>query len=131
MVGGSPWVSVSILVFAFAVLAYTLFSFAHVRITDADMAELDRLRREGVLPSEPRLVEDFRLLHAKLSTIAPAVCLRQELWLQVYFHLLRMGRRLRPDSGWLERELWRLSAHQAHHYRVAMNRLELLRNPNL
>jgi hypothetical protein len=131
MVGGSLVLSVAVLVVAFAVLAYSVFSFAHVRISDVDMTELDRLRREGVLPDKPRLVEDFELIHAKIAHVAPAVYLRQEFWLRLYFHLLRAARTIRPNAVGLDRELLRLSAYQAHHYWVAMKRLDALRNPSL
>lgn len=134
MVGGSAFVSVLILLISFSVLAYAILAFAHVRITDADMSELERLRMEGVLPSEPQLVDDFRLIHAKLGEIAPAVYLRQEFWLQIYFYLLRVARWTRRDAAgtaMLDRELLRLSAYQAHHYRVALTRLQALRNPSL
>lgn len=134
MVGGSMFVSILVLAISFSVLAYAVLAFAHVRITDADMSELERLRLEGVLPSEVHLVEDFRLVHAKLSEIAPAVYLRQEFWLQIYFHLLRMARWTRRGTAMaemLDRELLRLSAYQAQHYRVALTRLEALRHPAL
>ncbi len=129
MVDGSLFLSILVLVIGFSVLAYTTFAFAHVRITDSDMTELDRLRREGVLPESSHLVEDFKLIHAKLAEIAPAVYLRQEVWLQMYFHLLRLARWMRPASAGLERELLRLSAYQAGHYRTALTRLEALKNP--
>ncbi|MGH9480727.1 MAG: hypothetical protein ACRD1L_01435 [Terriglobales bacterium] len=134
MVGGSIFVSSLILAISFSVLAYAILAFAHVRITDADMSELERLRLEGVLPTEPRLVEDFRVIHAKLAEIAPAVYLRQEFWLQIYFYLIRFARWVRHDAAgaaMLDRELLRLSAYQAHHYRVALTRLQALRNPSV
>jgi len=134
MVGGSLFLSILVLLMSFSVLAYAILAFAHVRITDADMSELERLRQEGVLPTDARLVEDFRLVHEKLSEIAPAVYLRQEFWLQIYFHLLRLGRWARRGTSLadvLDRELLRLSAYQAHHYRVALTRLDALRNPSL
>lgn len=137
MVGGSLWMSITVLVVASALLLYATLAFAHVRITDADMSELERLRQEGVLPSQARLVEDFRLVHQKLDEIAPAVCLRQEFWLQLYFHLLRLIRWLHTVSsgtqvaGALDREMLRLSAYQAGHYRVAITRLDAIRNPVL
>jgi hypothetical protein len=128
MVGGSLWLSITVLVLSSALLLYATLAFAHVRITDADMSELERLRREGVLPSEARLVEDFRAVHVRLQEIAPAVCLRQEFWLQLYFHLLRLMRWLHHTRAF-DRELLRLSAYQAGHYRVAITRLDAIRNP--
>jgi len=137
MVGGNLWMSIAVLVVSSALLLYATLAFAHVRITDADMSELERLRQEGVLPAHPRLVEDFRLVHVKLEEIAPAVCLRQEFWLQLYFHLLRLMRWVRGLTAAgrpaiaLDREMMRLSAYQAGHYRVAITRLDAIRNPVL
>lgn len=130
MVAGSLPISILTLVVAFAVLAYSIFSLAHVKVTDADMSELDRLHREGVLPERVRLVEDFQFIHAKVAHIAPAVYLRQEFWLQSYFQLVRFARWVHPSAG-LDNELLRLNAFQARHYWVAMQRLEALRNPSL
>ncbi|MGH9393870.1 MAG: hypothetical protein ACRD1E_06845 [Terriglobales bacterium] len=130
MIFGSQFFSVLVLVFAAAVLAYTTFSFAHVKITDADMEELDRLRAEGLLPASADTVADFKFLRKKISDIAPAVYLRQELWLHLYFYVLRVSRWFRP-SAWLDRELHRLHAHQAHHYRVALVRLHALQYPEV
>ncbi|MGH9486590.1 MAG: hypothetical protein ACRD04_03250 [Terriglobales bacterium] len=130
MVGGSMMYSIVLLVIAFGVLAYSIFSFAHVKVTEADMSELDRLRRDGVLPDQARLVEDFQYIHAKVAHVAPAVYLRQESWLLLYFQLVRLARWLRPGTG-LDNELRRLNAFQAHHYWVAMQRLEALRSPTL
>lgn len=137
MVGGSQFTSILVLVISSSVLLYAVLAFAHVRIIDADMSELERLRLEGILPTQPRLIEDFRLIHRQLQDIAPTVCLRQEFWLQLYFQLLRVVHWARPafaTSSWacvLDRELLRLSAYQAHHYRTAITRLNAIRNPIL
>ena len=138
MVGGNLFISLAILVTSGAVLLYAVLAFAHVRITDADMADLEQLRAQGLLPAEPHLIEDFQLVHRRLVEIAPAVCLRQEAWLQLYFHLLRVTRWLRPVLGshaWLmerlDLEMLRLSAYQARHYRAATTRLDAIRNPGL
>lgn len=139
MIDNSLFLSAVVLLISCLVLLYAVLAFAHVRITDGDMAELERLRKEGVLPAEARPIEDFQLIHAKLNEIAPAVCLRQELWLHLYFHILRLTcwwqlhseRRTILRAGALERELQRLNAYQAGHYRVAMQRLDALRNPTL
>ena len=136
MVGGSLFLSIGILGVSSAVLLYAVLAFAHVRITDADMTELERLRSEGLLPVETHLIEDFRLVHRQLEEIAPAVCLRQEFWLQLYFHLLRLMRwvehlAVHDQAGAFDRELMRLSAYQAAHFRVALNRIEAIRNPAL
>jgi len=130
MILGSQFFSALVLLFGAAVLAYTTFSFAHVKITDADMEELDRMRSEGLLPATPDTIADFQLLRKKISDIAPAVYLRQEAWLYSYFYLLRAARWARP-SAWLDRELHRLHAHQAHHYRVALTRLHALQYPTV
>ncbi|HXE30340.1 MAG TPA: hypothetical protein VN515_00910 [Terriglobales bacterium] len=139
MIAGNFWLSLLVLIVSCIVLLYAVLAFAHVRITDGDMGELQRLRNDGELPAEPNIIADFQLVRAKLNDIAPAVCLRQELWLQLYFYLLRGAhwwqRRTARGSvirgGALERELLRLSAYQAGHYRVALTRMDAIRNPIL
>lgn len=127
-------VSVSLIIFAtsIAVLLYSLLAFAHVRVTDGDMAELERLRMEGVLPASADPVAEYHILRDKLAEVAPAVCMRQEFWLRLYYQLLRLSqpRQGRPDSL-LRRELVRLNAYQATNYRMALTRLEAIRNPAL
>lgn len=136
MVGGNVLVSLGILLVSLTVLLYAVLAFAHVRITDADMTELERLRSEGLLPQDAQLIRDFRLVRRQLGEIAPAVCLRQEFWLQLYFQLLRIMRWTNhianhQQRGIFDRELLRLSAYQAAHFRVALARIEAIRNPVL
>lgn len=128
-------VSVSLIICAtsLGVVLYSLLAFAHVRVTDGDMRELERLRLEGVLPpvSESDPVAEYYVLKDKLLELAPAVCMRQEQWLKLYYHLLRALQRRKGHNSPLRRELIRLTAYQATHYRQALMRLEAVRNPAL
>lgn len=128
-------VSVSLIICAtsLGVVLYSLLAFAHVRVTDGDMRELERLRLEGVLPpaSEADPVAEYYVLKDKLMELAPAVCMRQEQWLKLYYHLLRALQRRKDHNGPLRRELIRLTAYQATHYRQALMRLDAVRNPAL
>ncbi|MGH9519819.1 MAG: hypothetical protein ACRD2D_09210 [Terriglobales bacterium] len=118
------------------VVMYSLLAFAHVRVTDGDMRELDRLRLDGVLPpaSDSDPVAEYYILKDKLMEVAPAVCMRQEQWLKLYYHLLRALQRRggrKDHAGPLRRELIRLTAYQATNYRQALARMEAVRNPAL
>lgn len=129
MLHGFPF-SIIMLAVSAAVLGYATLAFAHVRVSDGDMAELERLRAEGFLPASGHAIADCQHIRARLREIAPAVCLRQEVWLALYFHLLRLARWCRATSV-LDRELLRLAAYQAGHYRIALTRMDALRNPGL
>jgi hypothetical protein len=131
MIFGSEWASVGVLIFAVLGSSYAILAFAHVRIDNCDMKELARLRAEGVLPERVELIGDFVKIHRKLDEIAPAVYLRQEFWIQLYFQVLRLAHAMEWHTGFVERELMKLSAYQANHYRTALIRMERLQNPAL
>lgn len=122
-----PWQSVVVLVFSAIVLLYSLHAFAHARLLSADMAELDRLHQEGLLSDENTIEQDYQTISYLLNTIAPAVYMRQEIWIRLYFHLLRMARVCMGWSAALESEMFRLTAYQAAHYRQACARLSAIR----
>lgn len=122
-----PWQSVIVLVFSALVLLYSLHAFAHARLLSADMAELDRLHQEGLLSDENTIEQDYQTISYLLNTIAPAVYMRQEIWIRLYFHLLRMTRVCMGWSAALEGEMFRLTAYQAAHYRQACARLSAIR----
>jgi hypothetical protein len=131
LIFGSEWASVGVLIFAIFGVSYAILAFAHVRIDNCDMKELARLRAEGILPERAELIRDFLAIHRKLDEIAPAVYLRQEFWIQVYFQVLRLAHWMEWRAGFVERELTKLSAYQANHYRTALIRMERLQNPAL
>lgn len=116
-----------VLVVAALVLTYSVFQFAHARLLDADMAEIERLHAEGLLDQGTTSVQDFDAVCALLNDIAPAVYMRQEVWIRAYFMALRTCRLVLRSSAAIEKELARLTAYQAMHYRVARTRLAAIR----
>jgi len=122
-----PWQSITVLIFSGVVLLYSLHAFAHARLLSADMAELDRLHQEGLLSDENTIEQDYQTISYLLNTIAPAVYMRQEIWIRLYYQLLRIARVSMVWSSAVEHEMVRLAAYQAAHYRQACARLSAIR----
>lgn len=122
-----PWQSVAVLILSGVVLLYLLHAFAHARLLSADMAELDRLHQEGLLSDGNSIDQDYQTISYLLNTIAPAVYMRQEIWIRIYYRLLQMARLAMAWSSAIEREMLRLAAYQAAHYRQACARLSAIR----
>lgn len=116
-------ISIAILVLSLLALVYWLAAFVHGRVLEADLAELDRLHQEGLLPKLNSLEQDFQTLTSLLKAIAPAVEMRQAPWIRSYFLCLRISRAICSSSAWLEMELRRLVALQSCNYRRACARL--------
>ncbi|MHB8733888.1 MAG: hypothetical protein ACYC6M_01175 [Terriglobales bacterium] len=126
-VSGYTVYSVLILLSSLGILGYALCAFSHARLQDADVQELERLHREGLLSPNSTLEQDFRTISYLLDTIAPAVYMRQEIWVRLYYYVLRISRLTVSYSASLELELRRLVAHQSHNYRIACGRLAEIR----
>ncbi|MGH9486827.1 MAG: hypothetical protein ACRD04_04470 [Terriglobales bacterium] len=129
MIDHSMTLSVISLVISFSVLAYALYSFAHVQVNHANIEELNKLVEAGVLPNvdNGQLVANYKLIHAQIEELAPVICLRQELWLHSYFLLVRAARWVYPCPR-LDHEMLYLNAFQARHYWVAQQRFEAFTN---
>lgn len=115
--------SIAILIISVVALVYCLYAFAHSRLLEADVLELERLHQEGLLPISNSLEQDFETVSYLLNAIAPTVYMRQELWVRLYFLCLRASRGLLASSARLEQEMKRLVAYQSGHYRNACARL--------
>jgi len=126
-VSGYTLYSGLILLSSLGILGYALCAFSHARLQDADVQELERLHREGLLSPNSSLEEDFRTVSYLLDTIAPAVYMRQEVWVRLYYWVLRVSRMTVSYSAGLELELRRLVAHQSYNYRIACSRLAEIR----
>ncbi len=120
--------SLVILLVSVIVLLYAIYSFARVRLMAADIAELERLRQEGLLPVGSTLDQDYRTLSFLLDSIAPAVYMRQEIWVRFYYLCLQAARLLTSSSERVDTEMRRLVAYQSANYRIACSRLAEIRS---
>jgi hypothetical protein len=125
--GAHTFYSVLVLLTSLAGLTCGLFAFAHARLMSADLREIDRLHSEGLLRAGASLEEDYRELTYMVDTIAPAVYMRQEIWVKLYYVLLRTSKAFARYSDVLDREMQRLVAHQCGNYREACARLAEIR----
>ncbi len=116
------WDTLVVFFSAAAFLIYALCMFAHLRLLAADLGELDRLRQDGLMPIARNLHEDYRTLSYLLEALAPTVAVRRELWVSIYYRILRAGQWCFRGS-FFERELRGLVAYQASLYRLAYSRL--------
>lgn len=117
--------SVGILVVSFTGLLYSAISFAHSQTKHAEMKELEKMYAAGILNdiSPARLVETYKFIDAKLTYLAPVICLRREMWLRPYSRLIRCLRWLFP-CPLFDHEMRCLNAVQARHYWIAMERYD-------
>ncbi|MGH9413936.1 MAG: hypothetical protein ACRD0Y_09380 [Terriglobales bacterium] len=116
---------VALLIAAFCGLLYSAISFAHSQTKHAEMENLERMYAAGLLNDVPagRLVETYKFLDQKLTYLAPAVCLRRELWLRPYSRAIRCLRWMFP-CPLFDNEMRHLNAVQARHYWIAMDRYD-------
>lgn len=121
--GHANWSSVLILLLSIPLLLYFLYAFIHARLMSADMHELDRLFEQGALCSSGNLETDIQALCDHLAAIAPGVYVRQEVWIRLYFQLLRFMRLVSRWRAGIDREMWRIAAYQAAQYRLARQKL--------
>jgi hypothetical protein len=98
-------------------------AMAHARLLAADINEIESLRSRGLLASTGSLPQDFRTVSYLLSTVAPAVYMRQEHWVRMYFYMLRACNMFCSTCVCINAELRRLVAHQAARYSEACARL--------
>jgi hypothetical protein len=112
------------LVVSVAGSVYLVAAFAHARLASVDLLELERLRTQGLFSSGSTLEQEFRVLTYLLSTLAPALEIRQEGWVRLYYHLLRMSATCLGASKALRREMRRLVAYQAGMYAAARGQLQ-------
>jgi hypothetical protein len=119
--------SIFVLLSSSLVLLYGLYAFAHARLLNADLGEISRLHNQGLLRAEASVEENYRELAHMLNEIAPAVYMRQEIWIKWYYYVLRAATAFSRYSEPLNLEMRRLLAYQCSNYREACARMEEIR----
>jgi hypothetical protein len=104
-------------------LAYSTWSFVHARLVATDTRELERLYEQRRFLTGSSLEQNFQMLTQLLEAVAPAVYMRQEFWVALYFYALRAASPITALASAVNHELRRLVAYQANRYSEACARL--------
>jgi hypothetical protein len=123
-----PLTSILILAFSAVALLYAVYWFGHLKLLAADLREVDSLRQEGLLSPAGNPIEDYRTLTVLLDSLAPAASIRLELWVSLYFQMLRVARLTSWSRARVEEECSRLVAYQGALYRQACATLAEIRS---